>query len=33
MTRPFGMHLAKLNLGRLLGPTDGPRMAELMAVE
>ena len=25
-----GMHLAELNLGRLLAPTDGPRVAEFM---
>ncbi|MBL9054557.1 MAG: DUF3291 domain-containing protein, partial [Tabrizicola sp.] len=28
---PPGMHLAELNVGRLLAPTDDPRVAEFMA--
>ena len=31
MTQPPGMHLAELNVGRLLAPTDDPRVAEFMA--
>ncbi|MFA3917579.1 DUF3291 domain-containing protein [Ruegeria hyattellae] len=30
MTRPDGYHLAELNVGRLLAPTDDPRVAEFM---
>ena len=30
---PEGMHLAELNLGRLLAPTDDPRVAEFMACD
>ena len=29
--QPSGMHLAELNVGRLLAPTDDPRVAEFMA--
>ncbi|MEC3860038.1 DUF3291 domain-containing protein [Mesobacterium sp. TK19101] len=28
--QPFGHHLAELNVGRLLAPTDDPRVAEFM---
>ncbi|MCL6283974.1 DUF3291 domain-containing protein [Ruegeria sp. 2012CJ41-6] len=31
MTQPDGYHLAELNIGRLLAPTDDPRVAEFMA--
>jgi hypothetical protein len=31
MIQPPGMHLAELNVGRLLAPTDDPRVAEFMA--
>ena len=31
MTTPAGCHLAELNVGRLLAPTDDPRVAEFMA--
>jgi hypothetical protein len=31
MNHPPGMHLAELNVGRLLAPTDDPRVAEFMA--
>lgn len=31
MIQPDGYHLAELNLGRLLAPTDDPRVAEFMA--
>ena len=31
MTQPAGHHLAELNVGRLLAPTDDPRVAEFMA--
>jgi hypothetical protein len=30
MNQPVGMHLAELNVGRLLAPTDDPRVAEFM---
>ncbi len=30
MTQPSGHHLAELNIGRLLAPTDDPRVAEFM---
>ena len=30
MTTPAGYHLAELNVGRLLAPTDDPRVAEFM---
>jgi hypothetical protein len=30
MTAPQGYHLAELNVGRLLAPTDDPRVAEFM---
>lgn len=30
MTQPVGHHLAELNVGRLLAPTDDPRVAEFM---
>ena len=30
MIQPPGMHLAELNVGRLLAPTDDPRVAEFM---
>jgi hypothetical protein len=30
MTQPDGHHLAELNVGRLLAPTDDPRVAEFM---
>lgn len=30
MNQPSGMHLAELNVGRLLAPTDDPRVAEFM---
>ena len=30
MTTPAGCHLAELNVGRLLAPTDDPRVAEFM---
>ena len=31
MKQPDGYHLAELNVGRLLAPTDDPRVAEFMA--
>ena len=31
MNQPAGYHLAELNVGRLLAPTDDPRVAEFMA--
>ena len=31
MRQPEGTHLAELNVGRLLAPTDDPRVAEFMA--
>lgn len=31
MTAAVGMHLAELNVGRLLAPTEDPRVAEFMA--
>ena len=31
MIQPEGYHLAELNVGRLLAPTDDPRVAEFMA--
>jgi hypothetical protein len=31
MIQPAGHHLAELNVGRLLAPTDDPRVAEFMA--
>lgn len=31
MKQPDGYHLAELNIGRLLAPTDDPRVAEFMA--
>ena len=31
MTQPENHHLAELNIGRLLAPTDDPRVAEFMA--
>ncbi len=31
MIQPDGYHLAELNIGRLLAPTDDPRVAEFMA--
>ena len=30
MNQPVGLHLAELNVGRLLAPTDDPRVAEFM---
>ena len=30
MSQPPGFHLVELNVGRLLGPTDDPRVAEFM---
>ncbi len=30
MTQPAGYHLAELNIGRLLAPTDDPRVADFM---
>ena len=30
MNQPIGLHLAELNVGRLLAPTDDPRVAEFM---
>ena len=31
MTKGTGLHLAELNVGRLLAPTDDPRVAEFMS--